>query len=65
MEYKSFLIKNDGSNNLLTIKPTGRGSVPKELRGRYTDYGSAKRAIDAYVKTKGKGQEDGEADKQS
>ena len=65
MDYKGYKIQNDGSYNMYTIKPNGKGSVPKELRGRYTDYGSAQKAIDAYAKVKGKGQPNGETDNQS
>ena len=65
MEYKNYAIKNDGKFNMYTIKPIGKGSVPKELRGRYTDYGSAMKAIDAYTKVKGKGQSNGETDNKS
>jgi hypothetical protein len=54
-EYKGFKIQADGTFSMYTIKPVGKGSIPKELRGRYTSYLAAQKQIDAYVKTKGKG----------
>jgi hypothetical protein len=60
MEYGGYKIQHDGSFGMYTIKPLGRGSTPKELKGRYTSYGAAKSAIDASNKQK-KGKADGEA----
>lgn len=61
MEYGNYKIVHDGTFGMYTIKPLGRGSTPKELKGRFTNYGSAKSAIDASNKMK-KGKADGEAD---
>lgn len=60
MEYNGYKIVHDGSFGMYTIKPLGKGSTPKELKGRYTSYGAAQAAIDASHKTKGK--ENGKAD---
>lgn len=60
MEYGGYRIEHDGSFGMYTIKPLGRGSTPKELKGRYTSYGAAQFAIDASNKTK-KGKSNGEA----
>lgn len=61
MEYSGYRIQHDGTFGMYTIKPIGKGAIPKTLRGRYTSYGAAKQAIDAYVKTQ-KGVGNGEAD---
>ena len=45
-EYKGYLLQGEGSFAMVVIKPLGRGSVPKELRGLYTSYAEAKRAVD-------------------
>lgn len=54
MEYKGFQILNDGTFGLWLIKATGRGSVPKNLRGRYTTAVMAQKDIDLHEKVKGK-----------
>lgn len=45
-EYKGYSLQGMGTFAMVVIKPLGRGSVPKELRGKYTSYAQAKRAID-------------------
>ena len=50
MEYNGFKIENDGTFGYREIKAIGRGSVPMELRGRYTTVPFAKAAIDQYLK---------------
>lgn len=65
VEYKGYKIQADGTFSMYTIKPTGKGSIPKELRGRYTSYLAAQKQIDAYVKAKGKGTTNGETDSTS
>lgn len=52
MEYNGFLIEGDGTFGYKQIKPVGRGSVPKQLRGKYTTALFAQSAIDAYLITK-------------
>lgn len=61
MDYKGYKIENDGTFGMKEIKPLGRGSVPKPLRGKYTGYKEAQEAIDSYESTKVKGQKNGEA----
>lgn len=61
-EYKGYTIQADGYFSMYTIRPVGRGSIPKELRGRYTSYLAAQKQIDSYLNTKGKGNKDGTAD---
>lgn len=51
-EYKGYKIQHDGTYGMYTIKPLGKGSVPKELKGRYTSTGAAKAMIDAASKTR-------------
>lgn len=53
-EYNGYRIEHDGRFSMYTIKPLGRGSTPKELKGLYTSYGAAQAAIDASNKIKGK-----------
>lgn len=50
-EYNGFLIVADGTFGYKEIKPVGRGSVPVELRGRYTNDRYAKGAIDSYLES--------------
>lgn len=52
MEYGNYKIQHDGTFGMYTIKPIGKGSVPKELKGRYTSYGAAKAIIDAASTTR-------------
>lgn len=58
-EYGGYYIAHDGTFGMYTIKPIGRGSTPKELKGRYTSYGAAQEAINASNKAK-KGKANGE-----
>lgn len=58
MDYNGFLLESDGSFGYIKIKPTGKGSVPKELRGLYTGYEVAKKAVDAHL-NKAKGEKSG------
>lgn len=53
MEYKGYGLNRD-STGLLEIKPIGRGSVPKALRGKFTSTNWASRAIDSYLTSKEK-----------
>lgn len=50
MEYEGFKIVGDGTFGYKDIKAIGRGSVPMELRGKYTTAVFAKEAIDTYLK---------------
>lgn len=45
MEYGKYLIEK-GDFTYFVIKPKGKGSVPKGLRGMYTSTDEAKKAID-------------------
>lgn len=54
MEYGSYRIVHDGTFGMYTIKPNGKGSTPKDLKGRYTSYGAAQEAIDTSNKKKEK-----------
>ena len=53
-EYKGFQIVSDGSFGMVSVKPVGKGSAPKELRGTFTSGGLAQKAIDAVVSAKAK-----------
>lgn len=53
MEHKGFLLVT-GSMGMVGIKPKGRGSVPKNLRGAYTTKSWAMRAIDTHLSRKEK-----------
>lgn len=48
MEYGRFRIAKEGMHNMYLIKPLGKGAIPKALRGLYTSWGAAKKAIDLY-----------------
>jgi len=54
MEYKGYEIVGDGSYGYKSIKPIGRGSVPKQLRGLYTTAQFAQKDIDAHIEGSGK-----------
>lgn len=47
-EYKGYSIESDGTFSMRKIKPIGKGSVPLELRGSFTNTAFAMQAIDAY-----------------
>lgn len=53
MEYKGYDLSVDNTG-LIMVKPLGRGSSPKTLRGKYTSYKWAKGAVDAYLSSKEK-----------
>lgn len=63
-EHGGYRIEHDGSFGMYTIKPLSRGSTPKDLKGRYTSYGAAKAAIDAFNKLK-RGKTNGETSSSS
>lgn len=50
MEYKDYKIVGDGTFGNLHIKGEGKGALPMVLRGSFTNYVNAKRAIDSYRK---------------
>lgn len=52
MEYKGYTIQGDGTFGYKHIKPTGKGSVNKELRGAYTNSKFAMQAIDSFLNRK-------------
>lgn len=52
VEHNGFNIYNAGFSTLKKVKTIGRGSLPDELKGAYTSYEAAKKAIDSYVRTK-------------
>lgn len=49
MEYKGYDIVSDGTYGNKAIKPIGKGSVPKALRGMFTTYYFAQKQIDGYL----------------
>lgn len=52
MEYNGYKIEGDGTFGMKVIKPLGKGSVPMELRGRFTNTFFAMQAIDSYMEKK-------------
>ncbi len=52
MEYRGYLIENIGTFAMKEIKAVGRGSVVLSLRGNYTDFKAAMKAIDFYEDNK-------------
>lgn len=48
IEYNGYLIEPTG-NGMYEIKPEGRGTVIKELRGYYTKIGLAMQAVDLFA----------------
>lgn len=53
-EYREYQIVGDKTFGMKTIRPSGRGTVPGELRGSFTDFRNAKLAIDKYLSEKEK-----------
>ena len=53
MEYKNYTIAI-GEYGMKEIKPVGKGSVDKALRGKFTHAELAKKAIDDFETSKGK-----------
>ena len=53
MEYKGFKLE-PVKTGLIEIKPTGKGSVVKSLRGLYTTKKWAMKAIDSHLASKEK-----------
>lgn len=48
VEYNGYIIEATG-NGMYEIKPEGRGTVIKELRGYYTKIGLAMQAVDLFA----------------
>jgi len=48
-EYAGYRIEGDGSYGFKEIKPVGKGSVPKELRGKFTHARQAQLCIDSFL----------------
>jgi hypothetical protein len=48
-DYKGYKIVGDGSYGFKEIKPEGKGSVPKELRGKFTHAKQAHICIDSFL----------------
>lgn len=48
IEYNGYIIESTG-NGMYEIKPEGRGTVIKELRGYYTKIGLAMQAVDLFA----------------
>lgn len=53
MEYNGYALDRD-NRGLFAIKPIGRGSVPKPLRGLFTSVKEAAKAIDSCQTSKEK-----------
>jgi len=53
VEHNGHLIVADGTYGYKEIKAVGKGSVHMSLRGKYTSFEMAKKAIDTYVNKKG------------
>jgi hypothetical protein len=52
VEYNGYNIDTDGAYGMKIIKTIGRGSLPLELRGTFTNTYMAKKAIDISLATK-------------
>lgn len=59
--YKNYKIVSEGGFGMKVIKANGKGSIHLDLRGLYTNAGTAKRAIDVFLAGK-KVTKDGEAE---
>lgn len=48
-DYEGFKLEHDGTMGMISVKAQGRGSVPVKLRGDYTSYSQAIKAIDQHL----------------
>jgi len=60
IEYNGYQIDTDATFGMKVIKTIGRGSLPLELRGVFTNTYMAKKAIDISLATKNKEKANGE-----
>lgn len=60
VEYNGYQIDTDGTYGMKMIKTIGRGSLPLELRGVFTNTYMAKKAIDISLAIKNKEKDNGE-----
>lgn len=59
MKYKDFQIVGDGTFGYKNIKTVGAGKLPNALKGMFTSYPNAKKAIDTYLNSLPKGKSNG------
>lgn len=52
IEYKGYTIVGDNTYGMKEIKPVGKGSVPGDLRGKFTSVYMAQKTIDLYLDNK-------------
>lgn len=48
-QYEGFNLEHDGTMGMISVKAVGRGSVPVKLRGDYTSYTQAMKAVDQHL----------------
>lgn len=58
-EYKGYNLGLTGSFALVQIKAKGQGQVPNPLKGLYTSFATAERAVDQYLASLLKGKRNG------
>ena len=54
-EYKGYEIYPDGTFGMKLVKNSGSGTIPKLLRGSFSNSVQAQRCIDRYLEVKEKG----------
>lgn len=59
MEYRGYLIKPLGTFAMYSIHSKGSGSLPKSLKGRFTNYREVTLAIDGHLESLKKGNRNG------
>ena len=60
-EYRGYLIKGDGTFGYHGIYPKGKGSIPKLLKGQFTNVQQARNVIDRSLESLKKGNPNGKA----
>lgn len=58
-EYKGYNLGLTGSYALVQIKAKGQGTVPVPLRGMFTSFNDAHKAVDGYLNSLMKGRKNG------
>ena len=62
-DYKGYYLGALGTFAMVAITSKGQGPVPEPLRGMFTSYASAERAVDSYLDSLLKGKKNGKATK--
>jgi hypothetical protein len=51
-EHKGYAVETLGTFPAAIIRSIGKGALPKALKGQYTSFSAAKKAVDTYLRVK-------------